>query len=200
MYGRFITIEGGEGAGKSSVVQRLAESLQDRGLSVVVTREPGGSSLAEEIRRVILHGQKHIEPLAELLLFLAARAQHVTEVIQPALQAGKTVLCDRYTDSTIAYQVFGRGLNLEEVETLCAIATHRVAPESTLLLDIDPTVAFARIRNKQLDRMEKEDKSFFQRVREGFQFQAQRFPERIRVIDAAQPLDAVLQQCLENVS
>lgn len=197
--GLFITLEGGEGAGKSTLADALAKELSAKGFSVVKTREPGGSSLAEKIRQLLLHPGQMIAPQAELLLFLAARAQHVQEKIMPALEEGAIVLCDRYSDSTVAYQAFARGLPLEEVEALDKIARSPAVPDLTLFLDIDPEEAFKRISSRGRDRMEKESLDFHKKVREGFLFLAKRDKTRIVHLDAEEPQAIVLAKALEAI-
>ncbi len=196
--GFFITLEGGEGAGKSTLLEGLTRELLSKGFPVVKTREPGGSPIAEKIRQILLHGVG-MAPKAELLLFLAARAQHLQEKVVPALEAGSIVICDRFSDSTIAYQSFARGLPLEEVETLDAIARSHLKPQLTLLLDIDPEEAFKRISSKGRDRLEKESVAFHKKVREGFLFLAKRDEERVILLDARRPTQEVLDKALQAV-
>ncbi len=196
--GLFITIEGGEGAGKSTLVESLTKELFARGVPVIKTREPGGSPIAEKIRQILIQGVG-IEVKAELLLFLAARAQHLQEKVVPALKVGSVVICDRFSDSTIAYQSFARGLPLEEVETLDEIARSHLKPQLTLLLDIDPEDAFKRISLKGRDRLEKESLDFHKKVREGFLFLAKRDKNRIVLLDAKRPSQEVLKKALEMV-
>lgn len=188
----FITIEGGEGAGKSTLLEAMASRLGD----VVVTREPGGSSLSEGIRSLLLDPSLPIVPKAETLLFLAARAQHIAECIAPALLEGKTVVCDRFHDSTIAYQGYGRGLGAELISSLCDLVGEQ-KPDLTLLLDIDPEIGLKRAPSK--DRMELEDLEFHKRVRTGFLKLAEQNPDRIKVLDAMKPLDEILEQALSYV-
>jgi len=190
---RLISLEGGEGAGKTSAIAAIRELLQSRGHEVVLTREPGGTPLAERIRELLL--SSHEEPLApetELLLMFASRSQHVREVIRPALQRGAYVVTDRFTDSSYAYQSDGRGLDRALVEEL----ERRVVglkPGLTLLLDLDVREGRARTSGRDLwpDRIESEQDDFFERVREGFRKRALAEPERFRVIDAGQPPAAV---------
>ena len=190
---RLISLEGGEGAGKSSAIAAISELLLSRGQEVVLTREPGGTPLAERIRELLLSPRE--EPLApetELLLMFAARSQHVREVIRPALQRGAYVVSDRFTDSSYAYQADGRGLDRALVEEL----ERRVVglkPGLTLLLDLDVRQGRARTSGRDLwpDRIESEHDDFFERVREGFRKRARAEPGRFRVIDASQPAPAV---------
>ncbi len=185
----FISLEGGEGAGKTSALAAIRDLLQARGFEVVVTREPGGTPLAERIRELLLDAKD--EPLApetELLLMFASRAQHVREVVQPALQRGAFVLSDRFTDSSYAYQGDGRGLDRTWIEALERRAVG-LKPGLTLLLDLDVREGRARTAGRDLwpDRIESEQDDFFERVREGFRRRAAAEPQRFRVIDAAQP-------------
>lgn len=194
----FITFEGGDGAGKSTAISRLKEFLEDQGKEVVSTREPGGVPLGEEIRNILLHSKSPVTPISELLLFLAARAQHVEEKIRPALQAQKVVLCDRFTDSTLAYQGYARGFPLEKLLPLCELASGGLVPDLTFYLDLDPEIGLQRAvkeRNGH-DRMEQEEKSFHNRVREGFLKLASLNPARIHQIDASKSPDEVFQDIL----
>ena len=199
---RLISLEGGEGAGKSSAIAAIRELLLSRGQEVVLTREPGGTPLAERIRELLLSPRE--EPLApetELLLMFAARSQHVREVIRPALQRGAYVVSDRFTDSSYAYQADGRGLDRTLVEEL----ERRVVglkPGLTLLLDLDVRQGRARTSGRDLwpDRIESEHDDFFERVREGFRKRALTEPGRFRVIDASQPAPAVGAEVLAAVA
>lgn len=191
MGGLFITFEGVEGSGKTTQHRLLAEALKRAGCPVVLTREPGGSEAGEAIRKILLTPHDpDLSPRSELLLYLAARAQHVTEILRPALARGEIVLCDRFTDATLAYQGSGRGLPLPELERLCAWAADGLAPHRTFLLDLDPAVGLqrAQARNSHLVsgevRFELETLPFHQRVRAGYLELARREPERIRVLDA----------------
>jgi dTMP kinase len=196
--GRFITFEGGEGVGKSTNIQAVARYLESQGLSVIVTREPGGTPIAEKIRNDLLkaHHEEPMSDMAELLLMFAARAQHVDAVIRPALARGDWVLCDRFTDSTIAYQGYGRGLGLEKIEQLKELAQGGLEPNLTLLLDAPVDVGMQRARARaqvlaeETDRIEAEAISFFEKVRQGFLELSQRH-SRFRVIDATAPLEQV---------
>lgn len=179
--GVFITFEGGEGAGKTTQAAHLAASLRAAGHEVVLTREPGGTAEAEAVRRLLLDPQFAWTALGELLLVSAARAEHGARLIRPALDAGKIVICDRFTDSTWAYQGAGRGL--DETALACCEAMIGLSPDLTLLLDADPARLAAR-KSGPVDRFERESAAFFARVREGFLARARRFPERIVVIDA----------------
>ena len=198
MTGRFITIEGGEGAGKSTAQTFLAEKLTAQGIPVLQTREPGGTPLAEAIRRNLLSVDEEAPvEMAELLLVFAARAQHLTKVIEPALNQGQWVLCDRFTDATYAYQGAGRGLSAELIGKLEALVQGNRRPDNVILLDMPPEIGLARARARgALDRFEQEAQAFFERVREGYLERAYEFPDRYVIVDAAQNLGDV-QQSLE---
>lgn len=196
--GLFVTFEGGEGVGKSTLIDRLSRELTSDGYSVVQTREPGGCELGKHIRSLLLD-QEAISKKAELLLFLANRTQHVEEVIRPALSQKKIVLCDRFSDSTRAYQGAGRHIESEEVEYLCRFATGDVAPDCTILLDVDPEIGFSRVNSSRdgKDRIEQEAMEFHLDVRKGFLSLAKQHPDRIHVIDASQSQDEVFKSVNE---
>jgi dTMP kinase len=189
----FITFEGIEGSGKSTQLRRVAERM----MGAVVTKEPGGTPLADRIRAILLDSTARIDPVAELFLFAASRRQNVVEVIRPALARGATVLCDRFTDSTLAYQGFGRLLNLDQLRTLNAWATNSLIPDLTLLFDLPEEVGLSRARSRNAEaaddegRFETEDLRFFRRVREGYLTLAVAEPSRFAVIDAAGDVDDV---------
>lgn len=193
MSGLFITLEGPEGAGKSTNREYLAERLRERGLDVVLSREPGGTPLAEKIRELLLAPTG--EPMAsdtELLLVFAARAQHLDQVIRPALARGAVVLCDRFTDATYAYQGGGRGLAFERIEQLERFVQGELRPDLTLIFDLPVEVGLSRAAARgRLDRFEQEGVAFFESVRSAYLSRAQAAPQRYRVLDAAQPLAAV---------
>lgn len=197
--GRFITLEGIEGAGKSSLQQALAAALQAQGHALCITREPGGTPLAEEIRTLALaRREEGMPPASELLLMFAARAAHVATRIVPALERGEWVLCDRFTDASRAYQGAGRGLAAEVIEQLAAIAHPGLAPDRTLLLDLPPEQGLARVRSRggKGDRFEDERLAFFARVRQRYLELAAAEPARIRVLDATTEPADVLRQAL----
>ena len=200
MTSRFITIEGGEGAGKSTVQTFLADKLTAQGISVLQTREPGGTPLAEAIRRDLLSVDEEAPVgMAELLLVFAARAQHLAKVIEPALEQGQWVLCDRFTDATYAYQGAGRGLSAELIGKLETLVQGDRHPDTVILLDMPPQIGLARARARgALDRFEQEEQAFFERVRQGYLERAAAFPDRYVVVDAAQELSEV-QRSLEAV-
>ena len=193
MKGLFVTLEGPEGAGKSTNREYLADRLRARGLDVVLTREPGGTPLAERIRDLLLTPAD--EPMAidtELLLVFAARAQHLAQVIRPALARGAVVLCDRFTDATYAYQGGGRGLPLERIAQLETFVQGDLHPDLTLIFDLPVEVGLARAAARgRLDRFEQEGMCFFEAVRSAYLQRAEAAPSRYRVLDAGQPLSAV---------
>ena len=193
---RFITIEGGEGAGKSTAQQFLASKLISMGLSVTLTREPGGTPLAEELRQTLLnpHGEVPVE-MAELLLLFAARAQHIANVIKPALDRGEWVICDRFTDATYAYQGGARGMSLEVITQLEKMVQGALQPHQVILLDLPPEVGLERARARgELDRFEREPMAFYERVRSGYLERVRAMPGRYTVIDASQDLQGVEDQ------
>ena len=202
MKGRFITFEGVEGCGKSTQIELLRAQLEAEGRTVLVTREPGGPPIAESIRELLLNpGHDAMAPMAELLLYEAARAQHVAERIRPALDAGHIVLCDRFYDSTTAYQGAGRALPREIVEGLHELATGGLRPELTLLLDLSAETGLARARKRgRSDRIEQEAIDFHERVRAAFLELAQREPERITIIDAALSIENVAATIQNHVA
>ena len=194
--GQFITFEGGEGVGKSTNIRFCAEWLEPQGISVLVTREPGGTEIAEIIREALLKKvhEETMDDMTELLLVFAARAQHIASVIKPALAEGKWVLCDRFTDSTIAYQGYGRGLPLESIHQLKTLAQKGLEPDTTFLLDAPTETGMSRARARgPADRFEVEKSAFFERVRTGFLQLANDNPAII-TIDASESLDRVQQQ------
>ncbi len=193
MSGLFITLEGPEGAGKSTNREYLAELLMQAGIEVVLTREPGGTPLAERIRELLLAPDSEIMAVdTELLLMFAARAQHLAGVIRPALARGAVVLCDRFTDATYAYQGGGRGLAYERIAILEQFVQGDLRPDLTLVFDLPVEVGLARAAARgKLDRFEQEQQSFFEAVRQTYLARAAQAPERYRVLDAAQPLSQV---------
>jgi dTMP kinase len=198
--GRFITLEGGEGAGKSTLTKALAEQLRGRGLEVVSTREPGGTPLAERLRELLLRSDgERFEPVAETLLMFAGRALHLQNLILPALQRGAWVLCDRFTDASYAYQGAGRGVSTALLDTLAATVHATHWPDMTLLLDLPVAEGLARARGRgaDADRFEREGPEFFGRVRDAYLVRARLEPQRIRLINAAQSADAVLAEVLK---
>ncbi len=192
--GQFITFEGGEGVGKSTNIEFCRQLLEQQGIDVIVTREPGGTEIAEIIREELLkkpHDERMCD-VTELLLVFAARAQHIEALVKPALERGSWVLCDRFTDSTIAYQGYGRGLELSLIEQLRSIAQLGIEANKTFLLDAPVDVGMGRARARgPADRFEVEQLDFFSRVREGFLAIAEQSPGRVQLINAGQALDLV---------
>ncbi|GAP62495.1 dTMP kinase [Ardenticatena maritima] len=203
--GLFITFEGPEGAGKTTVIRAVAEHLRQRGYNVVLTREPGGTPIGDQIRTVLLSPDNNaMHPETELLLFSAARAQHVRERILPALEEGAIVLCDRFADSTLAYQGYGRGLDLPALHAITQFATGGLTPDLTILLDIDPAQGLARRRaasaqGAEWNRIDNDELALHQRVREGYLRLAAENPERWVVVDASAPVDDVIAQVIAAI-
>lgn len=195
MSGRFITFEGGEGVGKSTHIRALAEFLGTRGIDVLLTREPGGTLLGESVRALLQHdaGGEPPLPRAEVLLFCASRAQLCEQVIRPALEDGVWVLCDRFEDSTLAYQGAGRGWRIDELRRISRFASGGLMPDLTILLDLPAEVGSRRVRERAgvQDRIEREDLDFHQRLRDGFLRLASEEPERMRVVDADRGVESV---------
>jgi dTMP kinase len=188
--GRLIAFEGVEGAGKSTQLELLRQALEKAGHRVLATREPGGTTAGEQIRSVLLDRGSMVDPRAEALLFAAARAQLVEQVIRPALERGETVLCDRYLHSSLAYQGVARGLGLEPVAAINAFATGGLLPDLVVLLVVDPAEGLSRVRGER-DRIEDQDLAFHQRVERGFRELALADPGRFAVVDAARPAEQV---------
>ncbi len=200
--GIFITFEGGEGAGKTTLIHKIFSYLADRGFDVLQTRAPGGTEIGQDIRNLLLH--KHDVPLSkrcELLLFLADRAQHVDEWILPNLKKGKIVLCDRFSDSTIAYQGGARGFREDLVRTLCDFACDGLIPNLTLYLDLDPKIGFERAQKagQVKDRIESETLKFHQKIRTSFKQIAKKEPKRFIIIDASETPEEVYSQAKVNI-
>jgi dTMP kinase len=194
----FIAIEGIEGSGKSTLLLALAERLRMGGHGVVATREPGGTPVGDAIRKIFLDRRQQIEPLTEALLVNAARAQHVAEVIRPALAQGRMLLCDRFVDSTLAYQGYGRGLDLGSLRRLCETATGGLEADLVLVVDVPVAVARSRMRERvESDRIESEDDAFHERVRRGF-LELARSP-RHRVLDGTRPVDELVAQAVSEL-
>jgi len=192
MRGRFITLEGIDGAGKSTQVDYVAQLLRGRGVELVVTREPGGTELGEQLRQLVLH--QPMTPRTETLLVFAARAEHIAAVVEPALNAGRWVLCDRFTDATFAYQGGGRGVAEADIAALEGWVHGDLQPDLTLLFDVPPEIAAARLASaRTADRFEQEQTQFFARVREVYASRAGRYAERFIVIDGTQDEKTVRQ-------
>jgi len=199
MKGFFITFEGIEGSGKSSLARMSAEHLSSLGYSLVLTREPGGTPLGEMIRKILLDPEgEPMTPLTELLLYFADRAEHIGKTILPSLKDGKVVICDRFSDSTIAYQGYGRGLDMETILELDRIAREGLTPDLTILLDLDVESGLRRNQAaRKFDRFEAEDLEFHEKVRNGYREIARKSPERVRLVDASLPLETVWDQVRE---
>ncbi len=199
MFGKFITIEGGEGVGKSTNIAFIQSQLESKGIQCLITREPGGTPLAEEIREILIKNRDEIVVSeTELLLMFAARAQHLHQKIMPALSEGKWVISDRFTDATYAYQSGGRGVSASNVGLLENFVQGDLRPDLTLLLDAPPEVGMARARGRgQLDRFEEEKSAFFDRVRRNYLSRAAAEPKRFKVVDATQILSAVQRDIAE---
>ena len=193
----FITLEGTEGSGKSSAMEIVYKRLIDEGYFLVKTREPGGTPISEQIRNVILDkGNTAMDGRTEALLYAASRRQHLIEKIWPSLKEGKLVFCDRYLDSSLAYQGFARGLGIEEVLNINLFATENTFPDLTLLFNLDPKIGLERIskdKGREVNRLDLEKLSFHQKVHQGYLLLAKRYPERIKVIDASLPLEQVAE-------
>ncbi|WKA58634.1 dTMP kinase [Planococcus shenhongbingii] len=202
--GYLITLEGGEGSGKTSILKRLASALEQQGLSVVCTREPGGIDIAEQIRKVILDRDNvKMDARTEALLYAAARRQHLVEKVIPAIEAGKVVLCDRYIDSSLAYQGHARGLGIKEIYAINKFAIDEYMPDLTLYFDVDPKVGLARIEKdagREVNRLDVESLKFHEAVREGYQLLVGQYPDRIQVIDAERDIETVFQYAFQTVT
>ena len=200
--GLFITFEGGEGAGKSTLIDRVFVHLAMKGYLTIKTREPGGTKTGELIRELLLHKKEvSLQARAELLLFLADRAQHVDEVILPALKRGEIVLCDRFNDSTLAYQGGARGFDLSIIENLCRFASAELPPQMTFYLDIDPRLGLERVKKSgvESDRIEAESLAFHDRIRTAYRAIVAREPHRVHLIDASASSDEVFQKTIEKI-
>jgi len=199
----FITLEGPEGSGKTTAVETAVNKLIEMGYEIVRTREPGGTPIAEQIRNVILDkGNTKMDPRTEALLYAASRRQHLVEKVWPALKEGKIVICDRYLDSSLAYQGGARGLGVEEVLNVNLFATEKTWPDLTLLFDLDPEVGLERIAKnsaREVNRLDLEKIEFHNKVRDTFLALAKRYPERYVVIDASQSREEVAKQTLDAI-
>ncbi|NPC94923.1 dTMP kinase [Bacillus sp. WMMC1349] len=203
MSGLFITLEGPEGAGKTTILQAVTQQLTKNGYPVLATREPGGIEIAEQIREVILNpNNTDMDPKTEALLYAAARSQHLVEKVQPALKKGKIVLCDRFIDSSLAYQGYARGLGIDEVLSINQFAIGEMMPHITIYFAIDPEEGMKRIHvndSREKNRLDLEQIDFHHRVLQGYQEVMDRFPKRFRTVDASQPIDHVVKDVYEMI-
>lgn len=201
--GLFITLEGPEGAGKTTILKKVAEHFKELNLPIVTTREPGGIDIAEQIRAVILDKKNtKMDPKTEALLYAAARRQHLVEKVIPALNEGAVVLCDRFIDASLVYQGFARGIGIDEVYMINHFAVEETMPNLTLLFDIEPEIGLERIRKhngREINRLDLESLEFHQKVREGYQLILEKFPNRVVKIDASRELNIVLEESIENI-
>lgn len=196
--GLFITFEGADGCGKTTQIRLLDEYLRTKGKTTLLTREPGAKGLGVKLREILLNYEGEVSPNCESFLFLADRAQHVDCIIKPALKEGKIVLCDRHTDSTAAYQGYGRGINLEEIKKLNEIAVSGLKPDLTIVFDIDIETSLSRVGNEK-DRMEAAGIDFFNRVRNGYLEIAKQEPDRVKIINASDTIDNIHKKVVELV-
>ena len=203
MKGIFITLEGNDGSGKSSVMEAIRRTLEEKGYPVVYTREPGGSKIAENIRKVILDVENTgMDPKTEALLYAASRREHIEKTIRPALETGKIVLCDRFIDSSLAYQGYARGLGIDEVYNMNLYATDGLLPDLTILVCVKPEIGMARITQNhrgELDRLESEKMEFHQKVYQGYLTVQEKFPSRIQIINGEKTKEEVRLDALEIV-
>lgn len=193
--GLFIALEGGDGAGKTSVMELVQEQLQGKGANVLFTREPGATELGQQLRQLVMHGPEDVDPRTEALLYAADRAYHVANMIRPALESGQSVITDRYIDSSVAYQGIGRALGEDAVRDLSLWATDNLVPDAVLFFDVDPKVGLSRL-GKTLDRLEQSGSAFHRRVHQYYLEQTRLQPERYFRIDANRSLGEVVEQTL----
>ncbi len=197
--GLFITFEGADGCGKTTQMSMLADYLKSKGYNVVLTREPGAKGLGEKVREILLNYDGEVSDRCESFLFLADRAQNIDIIVEPAVKEGKIVLCDRHIDSTVAYQGYGRGLNIERINMLNNLATNGRKPDLTFVFDIDVETSMKRV-GKEKDRMESAGIEFHNRVRNGYLELAKQEPNRIKVIDASKSIDEIHKKVVEIIS
>jgi len=202
MRGKFITVEGTDGAGKSTQMDMLIKYLEEKGIEVVVTREPGGTKISERLREIILDAEnKEMTDVTEAMLYAASRAQHVEEKIIPALEEGKFVICDRFVDSSVVYQGYARGLDMEMIESINKYAVCGLVPDITLFFDITPEAGIARKKNMhRLDRIEQEKMDFHYRVYNGYKALCEKYPERIKRINAENDIETVHKDVLAAIN
>ena len=194
---RFITFEGGDGTGKTTLIERLAKDLESQGYSILKSREPGGSRISEQIRNVILNIENtEMDYMTEALLYAASRRQHLQEVIKPAINNGKIVILDRYVDSSLAYQGYARGIGIDKVYAINNYAIDGFFPDLTIYIDVAPEIGISRIKNnhRDMDRLDLEKIEFHKKVREGYLKVSQMFPERIKVVDGNKTIDEIYSE------
>ena len=203
MNGLFITLEGGEGSGKTTIAKNVVNKMSLAGVDVIYTREPGGNKIAEEIRSIILNPENtEMDSRTEALLYAAARRQHLVEKIYPALEAGDIVICDRFIDSSLVYQGHARGIGIEEVLKINKFAIDECMPQLTIFLDIEPEVGLERIsanKGREINRLDLEEITFHEMVYKGYQNQVEQNPQRIKVVDASQSIEKVSQEVYELI-
>lgn len=197
--GYFITFEGADGCGKTTQATKIAEFLEQKNISTVLTREPGGSTLGTTIRGILLNHEGFVSNTCELLLYMADRAQHIEEKILPALENGKVVICDRHIDSTLAYQGYARGLDMETIQYLNTLATQSRKPDLTIVFDVDTDVAMTRVGETK-DRLESEAKDFHVKVRNGYLDIAKNNPDRVKIVNANNAIDTVFQDAIKIIT
>jgi len=197
--GRFITLEGIEGVGKSTHIKMLKEYFEKKGIKCIVTREPGGTPSGEIIRGILLH--ENISPITELLLYEAVRSEHFEKVIEPALNSGAVVICDRFTDATIAYQGYGRGLDIELIRMLNKLATKGIEPDRTIVIDLPVKAAFERLKERgtEPDKFEKLDHDFYEKVRKGYLEQNKRNPIRVIIVDGTGSMEQTHKKIVSSI-
>ena len=201
--GLFISIEGPEGSGKTTVAKKVTEKLEEEGYKVLYTREPGGVEIAEKIRDIILDVKNtNLDPKSEALLYAASRRQHLVEKVEPALKKGYIIICDRFVDSSLAYQGAARGLGIDKVYALNQFATDGLLPDLTIVFDLDPEEGLHRIscnKNREVNRLDKEKLAFHKKVREAFLYLHKTYPDRVRIIDASKDPDEVYKEALKEI-
>ena len=196
--GLFITFEGADGCGKTTQIELLDKFLKEKGYDTLLTREPGAKGLGVKLREILLNYDGEVSPQCESFLFLADRAQHIDCIIKPALKEGKIILCDRHTDSTVAYQGYGRGLDINRINFLNDIATNGLKPDLTIVFDVDVETSMKRV-GKEKDRMESAGIEFFNKVRQGYLELAKKEPNRVKVINSSDTIDNIHKQVLELI-
>ena len=196
--GLFITFEGADGCGKTTQIELIDKYLLSKGFETLLTREPGAKGLGTKLREILLHYDGEVSPNCESFLFLADRAQHIDCIIKPALKEGKIILCDRHTDSTVAYQGYGRGVNIEEIQKLNNMATSGLKPDLTIVFDVDIETSMSRV-GKNKDRMESSGIDFFNKVRQGYLEIAKKEPQRVKVIDSSDTIENIHKKVVELV-